>query len=144
LLFIAIPSFSLLFAIDEITQSNLVVHVVGHQWYWSYEVVQISNVPFLQFAFDSYMVTDSDLKIGELRLLKTDNPLILPKNINVLILITSNDVLHSWSVPAFGIKVDAVPGRLSQASLIVKNTGIFYGQCSELCGIHHAFMPIEV
>lgn len=90
------------------------------------------------------MLSDKDLHKGELRLLKTDNALILPKNIPILLLITSDDVLHSWSVPAFGVKVDAVPGRLSQIAITVKNSGIFYGQCSELCGVNHGFMPIEV
>ena len=93
---------------------------------------------------DSYLVSLNDLNMGELRLLKTDFPLILPQNTHIRILISSTDVLHSWSVPAFGIKVDAVPGRLNQISLFPKNQGIFYGQCSELCGINHAFMPIEV
>jgi len=90
------------------------------------------------------MLSDSDLKKGELRLLKTDNPLILPKNTPICILITSDDVLHSWAVPSFGVKVDAIPGRLSQISLVLKNSGIFTGQCSELCGVNHGFMPIEI
>jgi len=90
------------------------------------------------------MLADSDLLKGELRLLKTDNPLILPKNMPISVLITSDDVLHSWAVPSFGVKVDAVPGRLSQISLLLKSRGIFNGQCSELCGVNHAFMPIEI
>jgi heme/copper-type cytochrome/quinol oxidase subunit 2 len=94
--------------------------------------------------FDSYMVHEDDLNIGDLRLLKTDAPLFLPKNTHIRILITSSDVLHSRAVPAFGVKVDAVPGRLNQTSLYIKNTGTFYGQCSELRGVNHAFMPIEV
>jgi len=103
-----------------------------------------SNSFVWNLNFDSYMLSDKDLHKGELRLLKTDNALILPKNIPILLLITSDDVLHSWSVPAFGVKVDAVPGRLSQIAITVKNSGIFYGQCSELCGVNHGFMPIEV
>jgi len=145
LLLIAIPSFALLFAIDEITVSKVIVKVIGHQWYWSYEVTgMINNASFTTAAFDSYMLADSDLVKGDLRLLKTDNALILPKNMPILVLITSDDVLHSWAVPSFGVKVDAIPGRLSQISLLLKNSGIFNGQCSELCGVNHGFMPIEV
>lgn len=144
LLLIAIPSFALLFAIDEITLGKVIVKVIGHQWYWSYEVSGLTNVPFNVATFDSYMLPDSDLIRGDLRLLKTDNALILPKNMPILALITSDDVLHSWAIPSFGVKVDAVPGRLSQISLLLKNNGMFYGQCSELCGVNHGFMPIEV
>jgi cytochrome c oxidase subunit 2 len=144
LLLIAIPSFALLFAIDEITVSKVVVKVIGHQWYWSYEVSGLTDVAFRTAVFDSYMLSDSDLEKGDLRLLKTDNALILPKNMPVLVLITSDDVLHSWAVPSFGVKVDAVPGRLSQISLLLKNSGSFSGQCSELCGVNHGFMPIEI
>lgn len=144
LLLIAIPSFALLFAIDEIAVSKILVKVIGHQWYWSYEVTGLTNEVYKTAFFDSYMLADSDLKKGELRLLKTDNPLILPKNTPICILITSDDVLHSWAVPSFGVKVDAIPGRLSQISLVLKNSGIFTGQCSELCGVNHGFMPIEI
>lgn len=144
LLLIAIPSFALLFAIDEIAVSKILVKVIGHQWYWSYEVTGLANEVYKTAFFDSYMLADSDLKKGELRLLKTDNPLILPKNTPICILITSDDVLHSWAVPSFGVKVDAIPGRLSQISLVLKNSGIFTGQCSELCGVNHGFMPIEI
>lgn len=144
LLLIAIPSFALLFAIDEITLGKVIVKVIGHQWYWSYEVGGLTNVPFSVASFDSYMLPDSDLIRGDLRLLKTDNALILPKNMPILALITSDDVLHSWAIPSFGVKVDAIPGRLSQISLLLKNNGMFYGQCSELCGVNHGFMPIEV
>jgi heme/copper-type cytochrome/quinol oxidase subunit 2 len=95
-------------------------------------------------SFDSYLLNESDLVKGDLRLLKTDNALILPKNMPILVLVTSEDVLHSWAMPSFGVKVDAVPGRLSQISLLLKNSGSFNGQCSELCGVNHGFMPIEV
>ena len=101
-------------------------------------------IPETTIKFDSYMVHEAELNVGDLRLLKTDMPLFLPKNTHIRLLITSSDVLHSWAVPAFGVKVDAVPGRLNQTSLYLKNTGTFYGQCSELCGVNHAFMPIEV
>lgn len=186
LLFIAVPSFALLYAMDEIIDPVLTVKVIGHQWYWSYEysdysVVYSSRlnefdsidrfaamemmykdmgylkdrsllsylyipmvVPETTIKFDSYMIHEAELNIGDLRLLKTDMPLFLPKNTHIRLLITSSDVLHSWAVPSFGVKVDAVPGRLNQTSLYLKNTGTFYGQCSELCGVNHAFMPIEV
>lgn len=183
LLFIAVPSFALLYAMDEIIDPVLTVKVIGHQWYWSYEYSDYSVVyhnkfedyetdesyrrmeilyanylknplytylyhdhilPETTIKFDSYMVHEAELNVGDLRLLKTDMPLFLPKNTHIRLLITSSDVLHSWAVPAFGVKVDAVPGRLNQTSLYLKNTGTFYGQCSELCGVNHAFMPIEV
>ena len=186
LLFIAVPSFALLYAMDEIIDPVLTVKVIGHQWYWSYEYsdysVVYSNklfdydsidrfaamemmykdmgylkdrsllsylyipmvIPETTIKFDSYMIHEAELNLGDLRLLKTDMPLFLPKNTHIRLLITSSDVLHSWAVPSFGVKVDAVPGRLNQTSLYLKNTGTFYGQCSELCGVNHAFMPIEV
>jgi heme/copper-type cytochrome/quinol oxidase subunit 1/heme/copper-type cytochrome/quinol oxidase subunit 2 len=155
LLFIAIPSFALLYAMDEIIDPVLTVKVIGHQRYWSYEYSDYSSIQPLVgnpikviedtvMRFDSYMVHEDDLNIGDLRLLKTDAPLFLPKNTHIRILITSSDVLHSRAVPAFGVKVDAVPGRLNQTSLYIKNTGTFYGQRSELRGVNHAFMPIEV
>jgi cytochrome c oxidase subunit 1 len=153
LLLIAIPSFALLYAMDEIIDPVLTIKVIGHQWYWSYEysdysLVYLNNVNPSKLSeiikIDSYMVHDKDLDIGDLRLLKTDAPLFLPKNTHIRVLVTSSDVLHSWAVPAFGVKVDAVPGRLNQTSLYIKNSGTFYGQCSELCGVNHAFMPIEV
>jgi cytochrome c oxidase subunit 1 len=186
LLFIAIPSFALLYAMDEIIDPVLTVKVIGHQWYWSYEYSDYSVVynnklgdyilndriaalemmyqdmgylknrslfdylytpiviPETTIKFDSYMIHEAELNLGDLRLLKTDMPLFLPKNTHIRLLITSSDVLHSWAVPSFGVKVDAVPGRLNQTSLYLKNTGTFYGQCSELCGVNHAFMPIEV
>lgn len=149
LIFIAIPSFALLYAMDEIVDPSLTVKVIGHQWYRSYEYSDFFNLIGSGFnetplKFDSYMVHEADLNLGDLRLLKTDMPLFLPKNTHIRVLITSSDVLHSWAVPSFGVKVDAVPGRLNQVSLFLKNTGTFYGQCSELCGVNHAFMPIEV
>ena len=152
LLLIAVPSFALLYAMDEIIDPVLTVKVIGHQWYRSYEYSDYSlvrlgnNTSKLSevIKFDSYMIHENDLNFGDLRLLKTDSPLFLPKNTHIRVLVTSSDVLHSWAVPAFGVKVDAVPGRLNQTSLYIKNSGTFYGQCSELCGVNHAFMPIEV
>jgi cytochrome c oxidase subunit 1 len=151
LIFIAIPSFILLYAMDELINPMLTVKVIGHQWYWSYEFSDYINNEDLKdnmwetkVKFDSYMLNEAELQKGDLRLLKTDKPLFLPKNTHIRFIITSSDVLHSWAVPAFGIKVDAVPGRLNQISTYIKNSGIFYGQCSELCGVNHAFMPIEI
>lgn len=157
LLLIAIPSFALLYAMDEIIDPVLTIKVIGHQWYRSYEYSDyslmhlasenLSRTALIEdtiIKFDSYMVHEDDLNVGDRRLLKTDAPLFLPKNTHIRLLITASDVLHSWAVPAFGVKVDAVPGRLNQTSLYVKNTGTFYGQRSELRGVNHAFMPIEV
>lgn len=148
LMFIAIPSFALLYSIDEIIDPSLTIKIIGHQWYWSYEYGL--NDPYSIdsnediMAFDSYMIPESDLTKGALRLLETDRRLVLPEKTHIRCIITSTDVLHSWAVPSFGIKVDACPGRLNQASLYIKRSGVFYGQCSEICGINHGFMPIVV
>jgi cytochrome c oxidase subunit 2 len=148
LLFIAIPSFALLYAMDEIIEPAITLKVVGHQWYWSYEYsdyVELNQDSALNpIAFDSYMVSDDDLNYGDLRLLEVDNKIVLPIDTNIRVLITSADVLHSWAVPSLGVKMDAVPGRLNQISLFIKREGVYYGQCSELCGVNHAFMPIAI
>lgn len=142
LLFIAFPSFALLYALEESFDSFVNIKVIGHQWYWSYEYY----LPLWgkSISEDSYMVATDELKMGELRLLEVDNPLILPIKSYIRLIISSFDVLHCWTVPSLGVKVDAVPGRLNQAFLFMKRAGIFYGQCSELCGIGHGFMPIAV
>ena len=121
----------------------MTLKIVGHQWYWSYEYSDFSDND-KSVNFDSYMITTNDLTLGAFRLLETDNRVVLPTNTHIRLLITSADVLHSWAVPSFGIKIDACPGRLSQASLFVKREGLFFGQCSEICGINHGFMPIAV
>jgi cytochrome c oxidase subunit 2 len=155
LIAIAIPSFALLYSMDEIILPGIIIKAIGHQWYWSYEysnysfVYQITENTSKKFTFskpnfDSYMLPETDLKLGQIRLLETDHPIILPTNVHIKILITAADVLHSWAVPSLGIKVDAVPGRLSQSNLFIKREGIFYGQCSEICGVNHGFMPITV
>lgn len=144
LIFIAIPSFALLYSMDELLDPTITVKVIGHQWYWSYEYTDFRPLCNQTVKFDSYMVPDADLQFGDLRLLKTDCPLILPKETNIRFLITSTDVLHSWAMPSFGIKMDAVPGRLNQTSTYIMESGRYYGQCSELCGVNHAFMPIEI
>lgn len=139
LIAIAIPSFALLYSIDELVDPSLTIKVTGHQWYWSYEYTDYENDKIM---YDSYMIPEEDLQEGDLRLLEVDKKLWLPVYTHIRILITAVDVLHSWAIPAFGVKMDAVPGRLNQVSLFIKREGIFYGQCSELCGVNHGFMPI--
>lgn len=146
LFFISIPSFALLYSMDEMVDPSLTLKVIGHQWYWSYEYsdVKSSTSNFEGVNFDSYMIAEEDLALGTFRLLEVDNRVILPVNTNIRVLVTAADVLHSWAIPSFGIKVDACPGRLNQTSLFIKREGVFYGQCSEICGTHHGFMPICV
>mmetsp|Transcript_12830 Transcript_12830/g.38698 ORF Transcript_12830/g.38698 Transcript_12830/m.38698 type:complete len:266 (+) Transcript_12830:1018-1815(+) len=145
LMAIAIPSFALLYSMDEIIDPAITLKVVGNQWYWKYE---FSDYSFLNIGqslnFDSYMIAEEELLGGGLRLLEVDNRVVLPIKTHIRILITSADVLHSWAVPSFGVKVDACPGRLNQTSVFIKREGVFYGQCSEICGVNHGFMPIVV
>lgn len=144
LMFIAIPSFALLYSMDEVVDPAITIKTIGHQWYWTYEYSDYNQSDEQSLAFDSYMIPEEDLELGQLRLLETDNRLIVPANTHVRMIITSADVLHSWAVPALGIKCDAVPGRLNQSSVFIKREGVYYGQCSELCGVNHGFMPIVV
>jgi len=146
LMIIAVPSFALLYSMDEMLDPGVTLKVVGHQWYWSYEYSDYNHITEdnAGINFDSYMIADDDLNEGCLRLLEVDNRVVLPVNTHIRILVTAADVLHSWAVPSFGIKVDACPGRLNQTTLFLKNPGVFYGQCSELCGTNHGFMPICV
>nr|AWN56214.1 cytochrome c oxidase subunit 2 [Doru luteipes] len=137
LIFIALPSLRLLYLLDEVYQPSLTLKVVGHQWYWSYEYSDLGGV-----EFDSYMVPTEDLVGGGLRLLEVDNVVGLPVNVQIRALVTAADVLHSWAVPALGVKIDATPGRLNQTSFMVNRSGLFFGQCSEICGANHSFMPI--
>ena len=139
LVVIAIPSFKLLYKQEKSDTYDMTVKVIGHQWYWEYEYPDHGN-----FYFESYMIQDEDLQEGDLRLLTVDNPLVIPANKNVQILITAGDVLHSWAVPSMGIKTDAVPGRLNETWVNVKEPGIYRGQCSEICGTRHGFMPVVV
>ena len=142
---IAVPSFALLYSLDEILDPQITLKIVGHQWYWSYEYSDyLTSTSDEGFGFDSYLLSVDDLTPGAFRLLEVDNRVVLPVNTHIRLLVSAADVLHSWSVPSFGIKVDACPGRLSQASLFLKREGVFYGQCSEICGINHGFMPIVV
>lgn len=144
LVLIAIPSFALLYSLDEVVDPAISVKTIGHQWYWSYEYSDYCGPEEESIAFDSYMIPDEDLELGQLRLLEVDNRMVLPIQTHVRLIITAADVLHSWAVPSLGIKCDAVPGRLNQIPLYLQREGVFYGQCSELCGVNHAFMPIVV
>lgn len=145
LLLIAIPSFALLYAMDEVIEPALTLKAVGHQWYWSYEYSDFLDLEGQNdIGFDSYMVSEDDLEVGAFRLLEVDNYIVLPVDVHVRVIVTAGDVLHSWAVPALGAKVDAVPGRLNQLSIYAKREGVYYGQCSELCGVNHGFMPIVV
>jgi len=134
---IAIPSFTLLYSMEELLDPQITVKVVATQWFWTYEYGNLG------LHWDSYMRFLSDMKPGQPRLLSVDHPLFLPVETNIRLLIASNDVIHAFAVPSLGLKVDAVPGRLNQLSCYINRPGIFYGQCSELCGTNHAFMPIE-
>jgi len=147
LIFIAVPSFALLYSMDELHQPAVTLKVIGRQWYWSYEYSDVlnsawSSLDTTDLIFDSYM--DQDIEGGILHLLKTDNDIYLPINQYVRVLVTSSDVIHSWAIPALGVKVDACPGRLNQVSLYISRVGYYFGQCSELCGLNHAFMPISL
>jgi cytochrome c oxidase subunit 2 len=145
---IAIPSFSLLYAMDEMLNPQLTLKVIGHQWYWVYEyndkLKEKTNIILLNKIVESVMLQESDLETGSFRLLEVDNRIILPIKTHIRVLVTSSDVLHSWAVPSLGIKIDACPGRLNQVTCYIKRVGVFYGQCSEICGVNHAFMPIVV
>jgi cytochrome c oxidase subunit 2 len=144
LLAIAIPSFRLLYILDEVTLPTITVKVTGHQWYWSYEYSDYETESGDPIEFDSYMIPESDLEIGQTRLLEVDNPIVLPENTHVRFLVTSTDVLHDFAVPSAAIKIDAAPGRLNQASFFSEREGELFGQCSELCGTYHGFMPIQI
>lgn len=137
---IAVPSFRVLYLSDEILVPNLTVKSIGHQWYWSYSLDDLVD----NLAYDSYMVASDQLETGQLRLLEVDNSLVLPIGTIIRVLTVSTDVIHSFAVPSLGIKVDAIPGRLNQTTVLINRLGSFYGQCSELCGAYHAFMPIRV
>ena len=143
LVVVALPSFALLYSIDEIIDPAITIKCVGHQWYWSYEYSDFES-KLGTINFDSYMIPEDELELGELRLLEVDNRIVLPVNFHVRVIVTAADVLHSWAVPSLGIKVDACTGRLNQTSLFVLREGVFFGQCSEICGVGHGNMPIVV
>nr|YP_010737982.1 cytochrome c oxidase subunit II [Stenischia humilis]WEQ92392.1 cytochrome c oxidase subunit 2 [Stenischia humilis] len=139
LIFIALPSLRLLYLLDDLNNPLLTLKSIGHQWYWSYEYSDFNNI-----EFDSYMIPSNELSLENFRLLDVDNRIILPMNSQIRILITATDVLHSWTVPSLGIKVDATPGRLNQTNFLINRPGLFFGQCSEICGANHSFMPIVI
>nr|QYJ55678.1 cytochrome c oxidase subunit II [Anopheles sacharovi] len=139
LMFIALPSLRLLYLMDEISTPSITLKSVGHQWYWSYEYSD-----FLNLEFDSYMIPTNELETNGFRLLDVDNRVVLPVNNQIRILVTATDVLHSWTVPSLGVKVDATPGRLNQLNFLINRPGLFFGQCSEICGANHSFMPIVI
>ncbi len=145
-LLVAVPSFRLLYLCDEILDPSVTLKVIGSQWYWSYEITPfMDNVNEIWAAsFDSFISPDDVLSEGELRLLSVDSSLVLPYDTNIRVVVTASDVLHSWAVPSFGLKLDCIPGRLNSTFLNIDRIGTFFGQCSELCGTFHGFMPITV
>ena len=144
LILIAFPSFKLLYLMDEVSDPSMSVLAEGHQWYWSYQYPDFLDSDDQFIEFDSYIVPESDLEEGGLRMLEVDNRVILPELTHVRFIITAGDVIHSFAVPALGIKSDAYPGRLNQVSVFINREGVFYGQCSEICGILHSSMPIVI
>jgi cytochrome c oxidase subunit II len=144
LILIAFPSFKLLYLMDEVNDPSMSILAEGHQWYWSYQYPDFidSNEEFIEF--DSYIVPDSDLEEGGLRMLEVDNRVIVPELTHIRFVVTSGDVIHSFAVPSLGIKTDAYPGRLNQVSIFINREGVYYGQCSEICGILHSSMPIVI
>jgi cytochrome c oxidase subunit 2 len=144
LLVIAVPTFGLLYGMDDVVAPELTIKVLGHQWYWRYEYADYQLADRTCVIIESYMVPEEDLKEGQLRLLEVDNRLVLPITTNIRVLITAADVIHSWAVPSLGIKVDACPGRINAQTMYINRTGLFYGQCSEICGVNHGFMPIVI
>nr|YP_010586227.1 cytochrome c oxidase subunit II [Himalopsyche eos]UZZ43989.1 cytochrome c oxidase subunit II [Himalopsyche eos] len=139
LLFIAFPSLHLLYLMDENNAPSLTLKAIGHQWYWSYEYSD-----FHEMKFDSYMIPQNEMSLNSFRLLEVDNRTTLPMYTQIRMIITATDVIHSWTVPALGVKIDGTPGRLNQGSIFIVRPGIFFGQCSEICGTNHSFMPIMI
>nr|YP_009400297.1 cytochrome c oxidase subunit II [Meitanaphis elongallis]YP_009773266.1 cytochrome c oxidase subunit II [Meitanaphis microgallis]ARW70355.1 cytochrome c oxidase subunit II [Meitanaphis elongallis]QIZ12427.1 cytochrome c oxidase subunit II [Meitanaphis microgallis] len=137
LIFIALPSLHLLYLMDEIKSPIMTIKIFGHQWFWSYEYSDFSNI-----EFESYMI--NNLNKENFRLIEVDNKTILPFKMNIRLLISSDDVIHSWTIPSLAIKMDAIPGRMNQINLFLNRPGLFFGQCSEICGINHSFMPIQI
>nr|YP_010692537.1 cytochrome c oxidase subunit II [Argopistes capensis]WBV77019.1 cytochrome c oxidase subunit 2 [Argopistes capensis] len=139
LIFIAIPSLRLIYILDEINNPMITIKTIGHQWYWSYEYSDFKNI-----EFNSYMIPMNEQNNFNFRLLDVDNRITTPFKSNIRILVTSADVIHSWTIPSLGVKIDATPGRLNQSSFSTNQAGLFYGQCSEICGANHSFMPIVI
>lgn len=141
---IAIPSLKILYFANVIPEADMTLKVVGHQWYWQYEYPEAKDETKDAFSFDSYIIKDADIKGEQKRLLEVDNRVVLPVKTNIRILLTSADVIHDWAMPALGIKEDAVPGRINETWVNIERPGVYYGQCSELCGVGHGFMPIVI
>nr|YP_009373443.1 cytochrome c oxidase subunit II [Echyridella menziesii]AQT38526.1 cytochrome c oxidase subunit 2 [Echyridella menziesii] len=137
LLVLAIPSVRLLYLLDEIGGPVVSMKAIGHQWYWSYEYSDVGQV-----EYDSYMVGVPDMVDGGYRLLEVDNRCVLPFGVDSRVLVSSMDVVHAWAVPSVGVKADAIPGRINQLAVHLIGSGVMYGQCSEICGVNHSFMPI--
>ena len=144
LILIAFPSFKLLYLMDEVMDPSLVVYGEGHQWYWSYQYPDFANEDNEFIEFDSYIVPETDLEDGHFRMLEVDNRVVIPELTHTRLVASSADVIHSYACPSLGIKADAYPGRLNQASVFVNRLGVFYGQCSEICGLLHSSMPIVI
>jgi cytochrome c oxidase subunit 2 len=136
---IAVPSFKLLYFADRHPNPDMTVKVLGYQWYWGYAYPDHGNL-----TFESRMVETADLKPGQVRLLSVDNPMVVPVDTNIRVLLTTDNVIHAWAVPSFGVKTDTTPGRINETWFRATKTGTYYGQCSELCGVNHGFMPVEV
>nr|AEQ28329.1 cytochrome oxidase subunit II [Toxostoma longirostre] len=139
LIMLALPSLRILYMMDEINEPNLTLKAIGHQWYWTYEYTDLKEL-----TFDSYMVPTSELPLGHFRLLEVDHRVMVPTEAKIRVIVTADDVLHSWAVPSLGVKTDAIPGRLNQTAFLAPRPGVYYGQCSEICGANHSFMPIVV
>jgi cytochrome c oxidase subunit 2 len=139
LLFIAFPSLRILYLLDEVNNPSISLKTIGHQWYWSYEYSDFSGI-----EFDSYIIPQNEINLDSFRLLDVDNRIILPINNQIRILVTATDVLHSWTIPSLGVKIDANPGRLNQTNFFINRPGLYFGQCSEICGANHSFIPIVI
>nr|AGJ84200.1 cytochrome c oxidase subunit II [Pachypappa sp. 23211] len=137
LIFIALPSLHILYLMDEIKSPIMTIKIFGHQWFWSYEYSDFNNI-----EFESYMI--NNYNIENFRLLEVDNKTIIPFKFNIRLLISSDDVIHSWTIPSLSIKMDAIPGRMNQINMFMNRPGLYFGQCSEICGINHSFMPIQI
>lgn len=139
LLFIAFPSLRILYLLDEVNSPSISLKTIGHQWYWSYEYSDFTGI-----EFDSYIIPQNEIALDSFRLLDVDNRVILPINNQIRILVSATDVLHSWTVPSLGVKIDASPGRLNQTNFFINRPGLYFGQCSEICGANHSFIPIVI
>lgn len=139
LVIIAIPSFKLMYYMDRVPNPDMTIKVTGHQWYWTYEYPDQSGL-----SFDSNIIPEADLKPGQKRLLDVDNPLVVPVDTVIRVYVTGTDVIHSWFVPSFGVQEYAIVGRLNESWMKVERPGVYYGECNQICGINHAFMPIKI